>query len=291
MKTRLALPFLAASLAVLTACPHRVRFGPEGEITEPQQLLRLLDERADKVQGIKAEAKARIQTPAQSGSVGEFIAAQRPDKLHLETLDFFGKPVAVLAADGERFALYNAEEAAYYTGPATAANVSRLLPLVLDPREAAAILLGEIPRIPAEQARLEIDPDARAYLLTLQSGPVTQRIWVGTEDYRPLRSELRGRRAYDLRFGDYQLVEETIFPMEVQISSVDARGEPAGVEVGLKYKDLEINPPVDPGLFILAQPPNTRRVEVGPLGTPLDSGEPPAEPAQPGLPPGAVPNG
>ncbi|MGI5861548.1 MAG: DUF4292 domain-containing protein [Myxococcales bacterium] len=287
MKPRTPVALLGLAL-LLAACPPRpLRFGPEGEITEPDTLLRLLDRRAERVQTLKSEARARIKTPQQSGTVNEFVAVQRPELLHLETLDFFGKPVAALATNGERFALYNGQDATFYTGPASAANVSRLLPLVLDPREAVMILLGEVPRIAAERARLIVDEEARAYRLTLTSGAVTQRIWVGTDDLRPLRSEIRGTRAYDVSFDNYQLIEGVIFPVEIALVAVDERGKPTGVEISLKYQELELNPSLSPALFRLSQPPNTRLIEVDELGRPLGAGPEVPPPEQPGLPPGA----
>jgi outer membrane lipoprotein-sorting protein len=289
MKPRTPVALLGLAL-LLAACPPRpLRFGPEGEITDPDTLIRLLDRRAERVRTLKSEARARIKTPRQSGTVNEFVAVQRPDALHLETLDFFGKPVAVLATNGQRFALYNGQDSTFYSGPASAANVSRLLPLVLDPREAVMILLGEVPKLAAEQTRLVVDEQARAYLLTLASGAVTQRIWLGTEDLRPLRSEIRGARAYDVRFENYQLIDEVVFPVEISLVAVDERGTPTGVEIALKYQELELNPSLSPTLFHLDQPANTRFVEVDELGRPLGAGPDLPLPEQPGLPPGASP--
>ncbi len=259
-----------AALLALAGCPRPpLRFGPEGEIADPQLLLRMLAGRAARVSSLKAEAKVSVKTPRQSGSAGEFVAVQRPASLHLETLNFFGKPVAVLASDGERFSLYSEQDASFTTGPASPANVSRLLPFTLDPREAVELLLGQAPILAGAEARLEIDAGEGAYRLTLTRGAVEQRLWVATEDLRPLRSQIRGASAYDLALSDYQEFGGLVFPTRLDLRTVDASGRPSGIEVTLRYKDLELNPALEPELFTLEAPPGTRRVEVDEAGRPL----------------------
>lgn len=262
---RLAHLFLLALTALLvTGCPRRAPlvFGPEGPIEEPETLLAHLDKRSAQLVSIKAEARVRLRTPQQSGTVTEFIAAMRPAFLHLQTLNFFGKPVAVLVSDGDTFALFHEEQAAYYTGPATAQNVSQLLPIVVSPRELTALLLGDVPRIRPEKMSLEIDEERRAYLLTLEGNRATQRIWVDTEQLVPLRSEIRGIAAYDLDHSNYEKVEGLPFATTVELIAVDPDGKPTGIEVRLSWRDIELNPEADLTLFSLPQPPATELIRV-----------------------------
>lgn len=250
----LALPLL------LAACPRGVRFGPEGEITDPEYLLRRLEANASRIRSVKGEARAAVKTPQQSGTVGQFAAALRPASLHLETLNFFGKPIAALATDGARFTLFLEEEASFYSGPASAANVGRLLPLPVEPAEVVSLLLGEVPRLEGAQATLEVDRDARAYRLTLTRGALRQQIWLGTEDLRPLRSQRRGAPGYDLEFSDYQVIDQQLFPMVRKVRAVAADGSPTGNEIELRFRDLELNVALDPALFRLEPPPGARTI-------------------------------
>lgn len=257
----------AACAFTLGACPRRpIRFGPGGELKDPRAVLAQVDRLSGRVLSLKAEAKVSVTTPRQSGTVGELVAVMRPAALHLETLDFFGKPVAVLASDGARFALFLAAEGQYLVGPATAENVSRLLPIVLEPKEAVMLLLGDVPRIPAEPTRLEIDEAARAYVVTLSHGAIAQRIWVGTEDFRPRRSEIRGAPAYDLQFDVFEETKAMSFPRRLELIAVDAGGTPTGTRLSLRYTDLELNPETDLTLFMLPQPPGTTLIEVDEKG-------------------------
>ena len=51
---------------------------------------------------VPGTAKLRVDSPSLRGTVTEFVAAEKPARVHLETLDFFGNPAAVLVADGDR---------------------------------------------------------------------------------------------------------------------------------------------------------------------------------------------
>ncbi|HEY3448527.1 MAG TPA: DUF4292 domain-containing protein [Myxococcales bacterium] len=256
-----ALPALALVL-VLSACPPPLRFGPEGEITDATYLLRLLDARSAALRSLKAEAKVKVKTEQQSGSTGQFVAVRRPASMHLETLNFFGKPVAALSSNGFKFNLFVEEGATFYTGPATAANVGRLLPVAVDPEEAVAVLLGDVLRLPGAAARVELDRDERAYRLTLTRGALSQRLWVGTQDFRLLRADVQGAAGLRVTFGDFQAFGPHIFPMQIQMLALRADGTPAGAEVELRYKDLELNVALDPSLFALEIPPGARQVEL-----------------------------
>lgn len=263
---RLRRPLLFVSLLALAACPRPLRFGPEGELTDPEYVLRRLDANAARVRSVKAEAKVAVDNGNQSGTVTEFVAAARPASLHLETLNFFGKPVAGLATDGTRFGLFVEESGTFYSGPATAANVGRLLPMALAPDEAVALLLGGVHRLAGAALRLELDRDARAYRLTLSRGTISQTLWVGTEDLRLLRSEVRGAASYDATFDDFQAFGDLVVPNALEVRAVRPDGSPAGPKLSLRYKDLEVNGELDEALFVLEPPPGARRVRLDAQG-------------------------
>ena len=158
-------------------------------------------------------------------------------------------------------------------GSASAANVGRLLPVPIAPAEAVALLLGDVLRLEGGSPRLKVDKDARAYLLTLTRGAVVQRIWVGAEDLRVLRADIRGAPGLRVSFGDFQAFNGLIFPMEIQVQALHPDGSPAGTELGLKYKDVELNVALEPALFTLEPPPGARRVELDAAGS--ETGAPP----------------
>jgi hypothetical protein len=252
----------ALFLAVLSGCPRRpLDFGPRGEIRDPLELLSLTQAAEEQVVGVHGDGKARVEAPQGKGSVGLFLSANRPDLVHLESLDFFGKPQAMLVAAQGEFGLYQVEENRYYRGPATAANISRFLPVALPPEELVAVMLGQAPRIPDDTPELSVDSGERAYKVKLQRDAVTQTLWIHPLHYRVIKSELRGMDAYDLKFEDFETVGAVTFPRKVTL-----KAEAASTEVELRYTDATVNAPPDLTLFELTPPENVPVVEVDALG-------------------------
>src|SRR5690606_17937388 len=108
------------------------------------------------------EARLSAELREGSGKVGQFVLAERPDRVRLETLSFFGQPLAVLTSDGTTFRLHDLENGRFYEGPATAGNVSQLLPVRIPPEELVSLLLGVPPLVTgAEPVLLRVDEEKR----------------------------------------------------------------------------------------------------------------------------------
>lgn len=262
---------LAAALAVLSACPPpRIDFGPRGEIDDPEALLKLLDEAEGRVISLDGESKVRVNTPEAKGAFTMFTAVSRPTLIHLEPLDFFGKPQAVLVVNGDRFGLYQAQDNRYYTGPASPENVSRFLPITVPAPELVQIMLGDVPRIPHQRAELKSEPSCRCYVLTLHRGAVTQTLQIHPRSFRVLKSEVRGAPAYDLVLEDYGEYGTVSFPRRVRLLA-----EEAHVELDLRYENVTLNQGPDLTMFEVMPPEGIEVVEVDPHGQPTRGDVPP----------------
>jgi outer membrane biogenesis lipoprotein LolB len=260
LSPRRALAGAAALLAA--ACAH----GPPRNLArEPSALLDQVLAAQRRVQRVQGTARVRIASPTLSGTVTELVAAEKPDRVHLETLDFFGDPAAVLVAGGGRFALWDAREKVFYRGAATPANVSRLLPFDLPVEELVTILCGSAPILPGEP--LEVGADRDVVLLTLGQGAVGQRLGLGeraTVVFSQVRREVpegtppaEARVGYDLSFERFVDRGGIRFP---NVTKLDAAASRSQVE--LTWRDLEVNGAPDPELFRLAPPPGARVVDV-----------------------------
>jgi outer membrane lipoprotein-sorting protein len=279
MNRALAAIFLAI---VLSGCPKRIEFGPEGPIEDPEKLFELTSQAQANVLTLQGDAKLRVDSPQGSGTLSMFVAISRPGLLHLETFDFFNRPVAALVSDGQRFGLYQTEGHVFYQGPASPENVSRFLPVVLPSEELVAVMLGQVPFIPAERKTLELDRDKGVYVLKLFRGRVTQTLHVHTRLHRVVRSEVRGIPGYDLAFDDLkeQGKSGVVFPKEVKLIA-----EAAETELRLRYSDVTLNGPPDLTLFELTPPEGARVVEVDARGReiqPTPAVPAPSPPVQPG---------
>ncbi len=244
-----------------SGCPHRIEFGPEGLIEDPEKLFSIVSQQQANLVTLQGDAKLHVSSPQGSGTLSVFVAISRPGLLHMETFDFFNRPVAVLVSDGQRFNLYQTEGNVFYQGPASPQNVSRFLPVVLPSEELVAVMLGQVPFIPPERKTLSLDRGEGLYVLTLYRGPVTQRLFVHPKYRRVVRSEVRGVPGYDLEFDTFKEQGLVVFPKEVKLLA-----EVAQTELRLRYSDVALNGPPDLTLFELSPPEGARVVEVDERG-------------------------
>lgn len=248
------------------ACPKRIPGPAEVLPAGVPDAGKLLEETAAadaRVSTLKGEAKLAVDAPQGKGTVGLFVAVARPASIHLESLDFFGRPQAMLSTDGQRFGLYQVQEGRYYRGPPSPQNLSRFLPVALPPEELAALLLGQAPRIPAEKTTVERDERAGAFLVTLTRGTVTQRLWISPRTHRVIKSEVRGASAYDLAFEDFIEQGAVAFPRRITLTAPDARSR-----LELRYTDVTLQEPPDPSLFVPEPPEGVPVIELDESGQP-----------------------
>jgi hypothetical protein len=260
---------LVAAVAMLAGCPKRIEFGPDGRIDDPEALLQLVAAAESRVLTLRGDSKARVDTPQAKGAFSMFVAVARPALIHLEPLDFFGKPQAVLSVNGAGFGLYSAQDNTFYRGPASPQNVSRLLPIVLPADELTQIMLGGAPRIPHETASLRLDDRCACYELTLRNGGVTQVLQIDPRHYRVLGSRIEGAPAYQLAFDDHADYGKIVFPRHLVL-----RAPEASVDVDLRYTQVTLNESPDLTLFDVEPPEGVRVVEVDAEGRPVSSPAP-----------------
>lgn len=271
---------LTAALLVLAAACARVP--PATLSRDPSALLDQVRASQARVQRVRGAAHLRIASPSFSGAVTEFVAAEKPDRVHLETLDFFGNPVAVLVAAGGRFGFHDARANVFYRGDATPENVSRLLPVVIPVEELVVILCGSAPVLPGTP--LEVTPRDDLLLLTIGLGDVGQRLAIGE---RAAVEWSRVRRAttaaggavgdvapaYDLEFGGFELRSGIRFPSEVKL---DAPSGKSRIQLAWR-NDVQVNAELEQALFRFEPPRGARVVELA-HGAPVPvAPEPPSQ--------------
>jgi hypothetical protein len=213
----------------------------------------------ERVRTVSGEARVYVETKAFTGSIRQFIAAEKPDRLHLETLDFFGNVAAVLAAGDGRFALYDAKERVLYRGAATPANLARLVPIPLAAADLVTILCGSAPLLAGEPRSAE--PGNGFVALEIAGATRTQTVRV-VEGAAVSRSELRRGGAlapglYDLVFGSFHARAGARFPDETRLLAESPR-----VRLDLAWSDVEVNGALDPALFRIEPPKGARIVEL-----------------------------
>lgn len=256
---------LAAAL-VLAGCPRPVvTFGPEGEITDAARMRSLLERQDARFASLEGDVKFTVDSPRGSGTVDQYVAVLRPASLHIETTNFFGKPISVLASDGQQFGLWDADTNTVYLGPATPEVMSRFLPVALPPQEVVALLLGQVPRLPAKEATLKLDGDPARYRLRLEVPPAKQELRIEPRWLDVLGSHVSGVDSYDLAFDDFREVPGGRFPFQSELDAPSAH-------IHLRYRygsEVKVNGTVDPRLFQLRAPPSAKVVRLDAQGREL----------------------
>src|SRR5512138_467549 len=133
-------------LAVTAGCPRRAP--PPDLSADPATLLAQVEKTQALVERVAGEAKIKVESPQGRGTLTHFVTAERPDRIRLETLDFFGNPAAVLVAGDGRFALLDLREGVFLRGASTARNLARLLPLAIPAPELVQLFCGAVPITP-----------------------------------------------------------------------------------------------------------------------------------------------
>lgn len=279
---------LLAAAAALAACTPRVP--PPDLSLEPAALLAQVEAAGAVVTRVQGEARLRIEAPGTRGVVPAWVAVERPDRLHVEALDFFGNPAAVLVSAGGRLAIYDARARTFYRGAATAENLARLVPLPLSPERLVAALCGT-PLLAG--APVSAEPGRHFVTLELRDGPRATSLRVGPRAAIE-RAAFRGGAPlvpdHDVRYSGWVELERARFPAEVVVTAPS----PA-VRVELGWKEPDTATPADAALFRMDPPSGARVVDLdeappdaGPLPLPL-APLPPEDPAAADAPPAGAP--
>ena len=257
---------LALACLALAACTPRTPVSPDLQ-ANPARLLDEVQAAQARTVRVQGTAKVKIHSPDVRGTTTAYLAAEHPARLRVELLDFFGNPVAVLIADGERFGYYDSKRRTWYSGDATPENVSRFLPIALPPWELALILRGSAPILQGEPGQVVDTGKGRVDLL-IQGNGLTQTLGIG-QGLAVVSSHLREPGGaneppphYDLTFERFAERGGVRFPLDVRL---DAPRASARVEVGWR-SDVEVNGEARPELFRLDPPSGAEVVNLPPGG-------------------------
>lgn len=248
----------------LAGCPPRYDFGPEA-YQDPAALLAAVREVQARPDRVTGDARLRVRTPEQSFGADHFVAARRPGDLRLETLGFFGNPLALLLVHDGRLLLWDVHGGVAYVGPATADTLGAVAPVGLGPDAVVDVLLGTPPLAADAPVRLVLDHAARAYRLILGEGPERQEVLVDPEalTLRRVAWYRGGRLAGTLTYERYRRAGRGLFPYEQRYEAAD------GSSVSVTWGEVTLDGEVPGDLFQVELPAQVRVV-------PLEEGRPDA---------------
>jgi hypothetical protein len=237
---------LALAALVLAGCGLR---GPASRALPPATAPQLVAELAARRAAVTSlRARARLRAGLKSAWVRQAILVRRPAAVRIDVLSPVGLALA-LGADGGILWAYPPAERTRYEGPATPANMRRVLGAPIALSDVVDILLGVPPaRVPTGAPRLTVT-SAGEYRLALPLEDGEQLVWFAGDPLAVRRAEEihDGGPSLRVAFDDY----EDGFPRTI---ALDAPG--TGAVVNLTYAAVEPNAVLDPGLF--APPPGPR---------------------------------
>lgn len=251
----------------LCGCPRLppLDYGASGPARDAADLLKRIEVAEAQVFSVKGDAKLVVDSEQGKGSVSLFVAVLHPSRMHIEQLDFFGRPEGILVTDGEQFGLYDGKQRKFFRGPASPQNLARFVPIALPPRELAALLLGRVPRLPPETSAMTVDEATRSYQLSLTRGAITQRLSVSTGTHRVTRSRVEGLDTYAIDADELTAFAGATLPKRVLLEAPKAK-----LTVELLYKDITVNETPELTLFELEPPEGIPVVEVQANGQAVD---------------------
>lgn len=255
-------PGVLLPLALLLSC---ARLPPPGLPEGAEELRAAVEAHQAQVLRVAGSARLQVESSSLDGVLDALVAAERPDRLRIEILDFFGSPAAVLVAAGGRFGFLDLRAGTWTRGDATPQNVSQLLPVALPAEELVAVLCGSAPLLPGRATAAR--PGDGVMRLWIEGGRLVQRLDVGAEAAveasRVTRRRPDGsveRAGYDLDFSLFRHRAGLRVPGEIRLGA--SRG---GARIDLTWRDdMVVNGPATEGLFSLVPPPGVQVVELAP---------------------------
>jgi outer membrane lipoprotein-sorting protein len=251
---------LASLFAIVPACAPPPAQRPYPPPTAGE-LLAALRARADQVQTLRAIAKVDETAAGQRVKVKVALFAARAGKLRIEADSPLGGAIAVLTSDGDHFALLDARNNRFLTGPANACNVARLIRITLAPEDVVTVLMGAAP-IHGEPVRVEWDAThgGREVLTLRDDDGSGERLYFAARERRwdllaAERRDARGHLQWRVThedFGDHAGIR---LPNLITVQE-----PPHHASAQIKYRSLEPNAQFPDRLF-QQEPPSGIAVE------------------------------
>jgi len=211
---------------------------------------------------MRALARVTYFGPKGRARVKAALLAERPGSFRVETISPFEQPLDVMASDGSK--LWLLSDKRLREGPATPENISRLLPLAMNPEEVVDTLLGGVPTSSRFTPKaLEWDEDGEHWLLTMEDGLEESRLVIDPvrKVVEKMTLGVRGTKPrLVVEFEDFERIGNTgaaELPHKIHIELPDRR-----MDLKIKLEEAEVDVPLAAGLFRIDAPPG---VETEPL--------------------------
>lgn len=236
---------LVAALLAAACGPARVAPRVPASAVTVEALRARLEERRAAV--VSLRARARLKAGLAGVWSRQAILVQRPAAIRIDVLSPFGLALAV-GTEGRTLWAFPPQQGARYEGPATDANLARLLGAPLDVADLVDVLLGVPPaREPFGPPGLERDGAEWVLTLPYRGGFQEVRFAADTLDVTRIEERRDAGGTQRVGFADYA----DGFARRLELA-----GE-GGQTATIVFDQVEPNVPIDAAVFV---PPPARRV-------------------------------
>ncbi len=276
-----ALGALVAAL-VLAGCPPRVTTEPLGPLLAPEEALRRVALRRERVASFRARAGLAVTIDGESLSSDAALVAARPASIRLETLSLIG-PTLILAIDGDRLTAYTSTDERFFRGTVASADRPFTPSLVLPPLPAESLLdaLLATPLATAEGLVARLDESTHAFVVDVPAGTGVgrRRLRIDPTTGAPLALDELDPDGSIRYHATWEGADEPV-PRALLLEVPRY-----GLTLSITVPRAELAPKLAAGLFQLSPPRGATIVDldaVAPAGEDATTETPANEPAPPG---------
>lgn len=243
---------LALSLVVplLSSCAVQ-RHSVVGSSLQPSftaDLVAGLSEQSAQVDSVQGLARFKMTSVENSMIGSQVLLVEKPDRFRVETLSLFGSPLLLLAADGDNLRVLLPSYNRYYTGLATAENLSHFVPIPLKLNDLVSVLLYQPPLINASQQE-SFALEKGGWLLVRRDATLRQELVFNDERHLVEVAYLENDSLFlQVNYGQFAQAPVR-FPHLFEIK-LPARE----TTIRIEFSDLEANGKLRPGVFRIDPP-------------------------------------
>ncbi len=218
-----------------------------------QRLGRALMESQREREGLRHALRGRSRVSLDGAVNGSFskqvVLLERPARLRLEVIGLLNQRVAILATDGDRYALFRRESPELERGAVHPGVLWEVAGVPLTPELAVALLLG-LPPVPEPDAPFYATRDGGAVEVNFRGVGDSLRSFHFDTLGRLVAFRLAGSKGellLDVRYGDFRDVGDGSFAHNLELSFPEQEAKAT-----VAFREVELNPEIAPELFELS---------------------------------------
>jgi outer membrane biogenesis lipoprotein LolB len=238
-------PFLLLLMVCLSACA-RLPTAPVVEqpiIQSAPDLFKQLEARAAEIQSFKGKGNVSVISPQKNYTGNALVAEYKPAVLRVDVLNFWGQPVVAFLLNDQEMKLLVYPESKLYRGPATAANLSRFIPLPVSLKDFLAILTGRVAFGQYGKPVLLETKEPNLYQMELTSLEGNEKLKLTIESQSlnitsASWQNAQGLETMQAEFSEFISQGSITGPREIKLASGDQVNQ-----VRIRFRDLTYNVP------------------------------------------------